>query len=92
MSTEAEEKQMVEALKQTMLEKLAKNRNKTPWAVVHPSSLHAMMSGKSCELFSAMLNGDIVKIMEEAANVANFAGMIHDLARRSLKEEARWKD
>ena len=89
MSTEAEEKQMVEDLKQTMLAKLAKNRYKRVRVGTHICSLHTMMSGASCKLFTAIMGGDSKIIMEKAADVANFAGRIHDLAKRGLKEEVR---
>jgi hypothetical protein len=77
-----EETRAVDALVRAMRYKLAKNRAKGSWQGMPVGKMIAMLRAEVDELEeSAMRSHEYQVVLEEAADVANFAMMIADLAR-----------
>lgn len=66
-----------------MIQKLLENIDKGHWEKVPFSRLMQLLGGEILELRQAISGGDAEEILREAADVANFAMMIADNARRN---------
>lgn len=66
-----------------MKRKLAANVHKKHWDEVPMIYLYQRMLEEEEELYTALKEGDIHSIIDEAADVANFAMMIADRARHA---------
>jgi len=64
-----------------MKRKLAANVHKKHWSEVPAIYLYQRMREEEAELYSAIKEGNIQSIIDEAADVANFAMMLADMAR-----------
>ena len=80
MSTEVEEKMLVNDLTRRQLKKLRANSYKSHWRDDIPSRMFRRLCEEVGELGEVLMEGDSIAISLECADVANFAAMIHDLA------------
>lgn len=87
MSTESEEKQAVHRFTKTMNNKLRKNCSKRHWRTLSNTGALFYLEKEVDELRRALMNGDLNNIMEECADVANFAMMLHDNAQQKILTE-----
>jgi len=69
--------------------KLCKNDHKDHWSGMSLQYLSMRLTQERKELERAIKSKDAIKIVEECADVANFAMMIADNARRDSKEEKK---
>lgn len=65
-----------------MVFKLSKNSHKGKWEDSHLPAIRSRLSDEIAELDQAMQEGNIIEIILEAADVANFALILADIAIR----------
>lgn len=70
-----------------MVFKLAKNAHKGTWEKAGFDTARKKLSGEIDELDEAMANGNVIEIILEAADVANFALILADIAIRDASKE-----
>ena len=63
-----------------MVYKLSKNAHKGKWSDLDVDAAFARMEGERVELQEAMVNGNTVEVLLEAADVANFALILANIA------------
>lgn len=72
----------VHTFEMNMLQKLYANRHKAHWSTVTQAWLHGRLREEVAELADAIAFGKPSDVIDEAADVANFAMFIADNARR----------
>jgi NTP pyrophosphatase (non-canonical NTP hydrolase) len=78
----AELRAEVEWFATAMERKLRANDHKRHWHNLSMQHLSARLTQERKELYAAIASHDADKVLEEAADVANFAMMVADMARR----------
>ena len=79
-----QEHEAVSSLRMSMLRKLRKNAHKPSWRYDTPKNLLVQLIEEVEELEEALRTGSFQDILDECADVANFAAMIHDNVKRSM--------
>ena len=69
-----------------MLKKLETNQHRSGWVNVGLHYLFRRLEEETLELRKALLSGDKDAIIEECADVANFAMMIADVTRKHMRK------
>jgi len=82
---EGQDRNAVLEFMEEMHAKLRKNRHKAHWSTVSQAYLFARVDEEMRELAHALLSGSPDEIINECADVANFAMMIADNARGDKK-------
>ena len=78
MSTEQEERALILLLNKLQLEKLAANRTRPHWKHTDGAYLIRRLLEECGELVQAYLENDRELVLQEAADVSNFAAMLAD--------------
>lgn len=81
MSSEQEEIIAIDRFREDMLRKLRANCHKPHWRTADFASLYTLLCRKVMELAAAHKAADTMAIINEAADVANFAMMMADNVR-----------
>ena len=66
-----------------MERKLRENDHKRHWTGMGMQYLSMRLTQERKELYAAIASGDPTLVLDEAADIANFAMMVADVARRS---------
>lgn len=77
----ADRRPEVEWFADAMERKLRDNDHKRHWRGMTMQYLSMRLTQERKELYAAIASGDAAKVLDEAADVANFAMMVADLAR-----------
>lgn len=72
-----------------MEQKLRANDHKRHWRDMSIQYLSMRLTQERKELYAAIASGDATKVLNEAADVANFAMMVADVVRRSAGEKGK---
>ena len=89
MSTEIEEETLVMAMNVAMRGKLRNNRTKRHWRHLSVAQLLSRLDEEVAELRLAATtpNPDAITVLDEAADVANFAAFVADVVHEQVRSK-----